>query len=120
MAKRILNLFGFVLPEASCVFQLTFVIPSVRLTLEAAPTEPERGAPAGSDKPDKVAKALLEWALDRGASCFCHWFQPMCGFKRHGQAACVQVGPRAHAGALRVASKRSACPLPCAARHVRL
>ena len=26
-----------------------------------------------------VAKALTEWATERGASHFCHWFQPLTG-----------------------------------------
>ena len=44
-----------------------------------------------STKADKVAAAVKEWALDRGATVFCHWFQPMgSGGVRHGQAACVQ------------------------------
>ena len=42
-------------------------------------------------KADKVAAAVMQWAIDRGASSFAHWFQPMCGFKRHGQSACVQL-----------------------------
>lgn len=40
---------------------------------------------------DKVAAAVCEWAVDRRATSYCHWFQPMCGFKRHGQSACVQL-----------------------------
>jgi len=40
---------------------------------------------------DKVAAAVMQWALDRGGSSFAHWFQPMCGFKRHGQSGCVQL-----------------------------
>ena len=42
-------------------------------------------------KADKVAAAVMQWALDRGATSFAHWFQPLCGFKRHGQSACVQL-----------------------------
>lgn len=39
---------------------------------------------------DKVAAAVLEWAVDNGASTFCHWFQPLgaSGF-RHGQTGQV-------------------------------
>lgn len=40
---------------------------------------------------DKVAAAVLDWARDRGASVFCHWFQPLAGAGfRHGQTAMVQ------------------------------
>ena len=43
-------------------------------------------------KADVVAKALVDWALDRGATVFCHVFQPMgaCGV-RHGQVGMVQL-----------------------------
>ena len=43
-------------------------------------------------KADVVAKALVDWALDRGATVFCHCFQPMgaCGV-RHGQVGMVQM-----------------------------
>ena len=40
---------------------------------------------------DKVAAAVLKWAVDNGASSFCHWFQPMASTYRHGQAGCVQL-----------------------------
>ena len=44
-----------------------------------------------SAKADKVAKALLKWGLDAGASSFCHWFQPMAATFRHGQTGQVQL-----------------------------
>jgi hypothetical protein len=28
-------------------------------------------------KADKIAAAVLEWAVSLGANSFCHWFQPM-------------------------------------------
>lgn len=40
---------------------------------------------------DKVAAAVLKWAVANGASSFCHWFQPMASTYRHGQAGCVQL-----------------------------
>lgn len=41
---------------------------------------------------DKVAAAVLEWATDRGATVFCHWFQPLgSGGVRHGQTGQVQL-----------------------------
>jgi len=39
---------------------------------------------------DKVAAAVLEWAVERGATNWCHWFQPMAAVYRHGQTAQVQ------------------------------
>jgi glutamine synthetase type III len=32
---------------------------------------------ADAAKADKIAAAVLEWAISMGASSFCHWFQPM-------------------------------------------
>mmetsp|Transcript_34832 Transcript_34832/g.75694 ORF Transcript_34832/g.75694 Transcript_34832/m.75694 type:complete len:722 (-) Transcript_34832:66-2231(-) len=42
-------------------------------------------------KADKVAAAVLQFAIARGASSFCHLFQPMAATYRHGQAGCVQL-----------------------------
>mmetsp|Transcript_6182 Transcript_6182/g.7087 ORF Transcript_6182/g.7087 Transcript_6182/m.7087 type:complete len:745 (+) Transcript_6182:170-2404(+) len=40
---------------------------------------------------DKVADSMLEWAVSKGASTFCHLFQPMGATLRHGQTGCVQL-----------------------------
>jgi len=41
---------------------------------------------------DKVAAAVLEWAIDNKASVYCHWFQPLAAAGlRHGQSAQVQI-----------------------------
>jgi len=42
-------------------------------------------------KADKVAAAVLEFAVARGASSFCHLFQPLAATYRHGQVGCVQL-----------------------------
>jgi len=42
-------------------------------------------------KADKVAAAVLEFAIARGASSFCHLFQPLSSTYRHGQVGCVQL-----------------------------
>jgi len=40
---------------------------------------------------DTVAAAVLDWAIDRGANTYCHWFQPMASSGvRHGQTGQVQ------------------------------
>jgi glutamine synthetase len=40
---------------------------------------------------DKVAEAVRQWAVDNGASVYCHWFQPLgASGCRHGQSAQVQ------------------------------
>mmetsp|Transcript_30325 Transcript_30325/g.75315 ORF Transcript_30325/g.75315 Transcript_30325/m.75315 type:complete len:595 (+) Transcript_30325:128-1912(+) len=42
-------------------------------------------------KADAVANAVKDWAVDHGASVYCHWFQPMAaGGVRHGLSGQVQ------------------------------
>jgi glutamine synthetase len=38
-----------------------------------------RGAPLDASVADVVATAMKEWALERGATHYTHWFQPMTG-----------------------------------------
>jgi len=42
-------------------------------------------------KADKIAAAVLEFAIARGAKSFCHLFQPMAATYRHGNVGCVQL-----------------------------
>jgi len=42
-------------------------------------------------KADKVAAAVLQFAISRGAKSFCHLFQPMGATYRHGHVGCVQL-----------------------------
>lgn len=45
-----------------------------------------------SAKADAMASAVLDWAVERGATVYCHWFQPMgSGGVRHGQTSMVQI-----------------------------
>ena len=39
----------------------------------------KRGAPLDASVADVVASAMKEWALERGATHYTHWFQPMTG-----------------------------------------
>ena len=40
----------------------------------------------------QVAAAVLQWAVENGASAYCHWFQPLgASGVRHGQSAQVQI-----------------------------
>src|SRR3954465_4982136 len=39
----------------------------------------KRGAPLDPSVADVVATAMKEWALERGATHYTHWFQPMPG-----------------------------------------
>jgi len=59
----------------------------------------KQGLPAGllndpswtTTSADKVAAAVMDWAHDKGASVFTHWFQPLgAGGFRHGMTGQVQ------------------------------
>ncbi len=39
----------------------------------------EEGLPLGEDVADVVANAMKDWALEKGATHYTHWFQPMTG-----------------------------------------
>ena len=39
----------------------------------------ERGAPLDADVADTVALAMKEWAVEKGATHYTHWFQPLTG-----------------------------------------
>ncbi len=39
----------------------------------------DSGAPLDSSVADEVASAMKEWAVEKGATHFTHWFQPMTG-----------------------------------------
>ncbi len=49
---------------------------SVREELQKAVTTGER---ISKEHADVVAKAVTEWAISKGATHFCHWFQPLTG-----------------------------------------
>ncbi|MCB9176535.1 MAG: glutamine synthetase III [Caldilineae bacterium] len=40
----------------------------------------ESGSPLSPDVAETVAAAMKDWALEHGATHYCHWFQPMTGF----------------------------------------
>ena len=39
----------------------------------------DRGEPLEADLADSVALAMKDWALEKGATHFTHWFQPLTG-----------------------------------------
>ncbi|HTI33213.1 MAG TPA: glutamine synthetase III, partial [Miltoncostaea sp.] len=39
----------------------------------------DRGEPLEADLADAVALAMKDWALEKGATHFTHWFQPLTG-----------------------------------------
>ena len=40
----------------------------------------DEGAPLEASVADVVANAMKDWAVDKGATHFCHWFQPLTGW----------------------------------------
>ena len=40
----------------------------------------KRGEPLSPEVAKSVAIAMKEWALEQGATHYCHWFQPMTGY----------------------------------------
>ncbi|MCF7855566.1 MAG: glutamine synthetase III [Candidatus Pacebacteria bacterium] len=50
-----------------------------RETFTALTTTIERGAPLTAEVADVVANAMKDWAIERGATHYTHWFQPLTG-----------------------------------------
>ncbi len=63
------NVFGLPVMEAS-LSAPTFA--SLKKTIET-------GAPLDAEIADEVAEAMKEWALEKGATHYTHWFQPLTG-----------------------------------------
>ena len=61
---------------------------------------------------DKVATAVKAWAMDMGATNFCHWFQPIgSSGLRHGQTGQVQLSMLTFDGST-VVEELKVCCLP--------
>jgi glutamine synthetase len=60
----------------------------------------KNGAPLDSSVADVVAAAMKDWALERGATHFTHWFQPMTGLtaEKHDSFLAPAEGGGAIAG----------------------
>jgi len=52
----------------------------------------ENGEPLDRSVADKVAEAMKEWALDRGATHYTHWFQPLTGSTAEKHDSFLKVG----------------------------
>ena len=50
----------------------------------------ERGTPLSHEVAKCVAKAMLEWALEHGATHYTHWFQPMTGITAEKHDAFIE------------------------------
>ena len=47
---------------------------------------------------DAVAQVLKEWAVSKGATHFCHWFQPMTGLTAEKHDAFISIQSTHHSG----------------------
>jgi glutamine synthetase len=58
----------------------------------------ERGLPLDPEIADTVALAMKDWALEHGATHYCHWFQPLTGSTAEKHDAFLS--PDGHGGAI--------------------
>ena len=54
----------------------------------------ENGEELGGEIADTVANAMKQWALERGATHFTHWFQPMTGVTAEKHDSFLAVGEK--------------------------
>ena len=54
----------------------------------------ENGDELSSDTADVVANAMKQWAMERGATHFTHWFQPMTGVTAEKHDSFLSVGDK--------------------------
>ena len=57
----------------------------------------DKGAALDPALADAVAKAMREWAMEKGATHYTHWFQPLTGLDRREARLLLQPGRRRHA-----------------------
>ncbi len=60
----------------------------------------QRGLPLDADIADTVALAMKDWALEYGATHYCHWFQPLTGLtaEKHDAFLTPRLNGQAVAG----------------------
>ena len=63
-----------------------WVYDSLKETIEA-------GRPLNSDVAGEVASAMKDWAVERGATHFTHWFQPMTGITAEKHDSFISPAP---------------------------
>ena len=63
----------------------------------------EKGEPLNSDIANIVANAMKEWAIEKGATHYTHWFQPMTGMtaEKHDSFISPEAGRHGHHGIFR-------------------
>jgi len=52
----------------------------------------DQGRKISKETADAIAKVIMDWAMKRGATHFCHWFQPMTGLtaEKHDSFISIQ------------------------------
>lgn len=56
----------------------------------------EHGKKISRETADQIAKVVLEWAVNKGATHFCHWFQPMTGLTAEKHDAFISIQQSNH------------------------
>ncbi|UCD76267.1 MAG: glutamine synthetase III, partial [Phycisphaerales bacterium] len=85
-------------PSGTHVYgELTFTGDKLRQRLPASVCEKlqqtmERGLPLDPEIADTVALAMKDWALEHGATHYCHWFQPLTGLTAEKHDAFLNPG----------------------------
>jgi len=52
----------------------------------------EEGEVLSSGQADEIAQAMKEWALNKGATSYTHWFQPMTGLTAEKHDSFISIG----------------------------
>ncbi len=86
----------------------------------------KKGAPLDPSVADAVADAMKEWAIDKGATHYTHWFQPMTGLTAEKHDSFLVADRRGHGhrrvqrqGAGPRRARRVELPLRRHPRHLR-
>lgn len=66
-------------------------------TYEALRETIRRGQPLGRHIAGPLANAMKDWAIEKGATHFTHWFQPLTGVTAEKHDAFISVGPDGNA-----------------------
>ena len=53
----------------------------------------ERGSPLQPHVADIVANAMKDWAIEKGATHYTHWFQPLTGITAEKHDSFISPGP---------------------------
>ena len=65
----------------------------------------ERGTPLTHEVAKCVAKAMLEWAVEHGATHYTHWFQPMTGITAEKHDAFIEPHKNTHRPILKLSER---------------